>query len=196
MTRRKRLKPWITFAGYVLVVVVLYWAQAVLVPIALAILLTFVLTPPVSWLERWIGRVPAVLAAVTLVFTVLGLAGWGLARQMDRLADDLPRYRVNILAKIADVRGAGKGGSVEKLQETIDDIKTDLGRPDAPRGTASRPVVVTPSTSRASRRSRWLGPIVGPLGTAGLVRGDGDLHAARAPGSARSAASGCSDTAG
>ena len=44
------LKPWVIFAGCVLVVVVLYWAQAVLVPIALAVLLTFVLTPPVSWL--------------------------------------------------------------------------------------------------------------------------------------------------
>ena len=126
------LKPWVAFAGYVLIVVVLYLAQAVLVPIALAVLLTFVLTPPVSWLERWIGRVPAVLATVTLVFTVLGLAGWGLARQMDGLADDLPRYRVNILAKIADVRGAGKGGSVEKLQQTIDDIQSRLEQSDAP----------------------------------------------------------------
>jgi hypothetical protein len=53
---------------------------------------------------------------VTLVFTVLGLAGYGLARQMDHLAEDLPRYRANILVKIADVRSAGKGGSVEKLQ--------------------------------------------------------------------------------
>jgi Family of unknown function (DUF5670)/AI-2E family transporter len=123
----RTLKPWVTFAGCVLVVVVLYWAQAVLVAIALAILLTFVLTPPVTSLQRWIGRIPAVLAIVTLVFTVLGLAGWGLARQMDHLAEDLPRYRVNILAKIADVRGAGKGGSVEKLQETIEDIRTDLG---------------------------------------------------------------------
>ena len=67
------LKPWVIFASCVLVIVVLYWAQAVLVPIALAVLLTFVLTPPVSWLERWLGRVPAVLAAVTLVFIVLGL---------------------------------------------------------------------------------------------------------------------------
>ena len=128
----KTSKPWVTFAGCVLVVGVLYWAQAVLVPIALAILLTFVLTPPVTWLQRWIGRVPAVLAMVTLVFTVLGLAGWGLARQMDHLAGNLPRYRVNILAKIADVRGAGKGGSVEKLQETIEDIKTDLGKSEVP----------------------------------------------------------------
>ena len=153
-------------AGCVLVVVVLYWAQAVLVPFALAILLTFVMTPPVTWLERWVGRVPAVLAVVTLVFTVLGLAGWGLARQMDYLAEDLPRYRANILAKIADVRGAGKGGSVEKLQQTIEDIKTDLGKSDAPKGTRQQPVVVT---SEQVSGFGWLGPIVGPLGTAGLV---------------------------
>jgi predicted PurR-regulated permease PerM len=161
--------PWITFAGCVLVVVVLYWAQAVLVPIALATLLAFVLTPPVSWLERGIGRVPAVLVAVTLVFTVLGLAGWGLARQMDHLAEDLPRYRVNILAKIADMRGAGKGGSVEKLQETIEDIKTDLGKSDGPRGTPARPVVITSEHLAGFSAFTWLGPVVGPLGTAGLV---------------------------
>jgi len=133
------LKPWVIFAGCVLVIVVLYWAQAVIVPIALAVLLTFVLTPPVTWLQRWLGRVPAVLAAVTLVFIVLGLAGWGLARQIDHLGNDLPTYRGNILAKIADIRGAGKGGSVEKIQETIEDIQTDLGQPSTPKG----PVVVT-----------------------------------------------------
>jgi predicted PurR-regulated permease PerM len=164
-----RLTPWITFAGCVLVIVVLYWAQAVLVPMALATLLAFVLTPPVSWLERWIGRVPAVLVAVTLVFTVLGLAGWGLARQMDHLSEDLPRYRVNILAKIADVRGAGRGGSVEKLQETIEDIKTDLGKSDGPRGTLARPVVIASEHLAGFSAFTWLGPVVGPLGTTGLV---------------------------
>src|SRR5687767_15636090 len=107
------MKAWATFAGCVLVVAVLYWAQAVLVPFALALLLTFVLTPPATWLERLIGRVPAVLVVVTLVFTALGLAGWGLTRQLTHLAEDLPGYRANIRAKIADVRGAGKGGAVE-----------------------------------------------------------------------------------
>jgi predicted PurR-regulated permease PerM len=165
----RTLKPWVTFAGCVLVVVVLYWAQAVLVPIALAILLTFVLTPPVTSLQRWIGRIPAVLAIVTLVFTVLGLAGWGLARQMDHLAEDLPRYRVNILAKIADVRGAGKGGSVEKLQETIEDIRTDLGKSDVRTGTRSQPVVVTSAPVSGFSSFTWFGPILGPLGTASLV---------------------------
>ncbi len=165
----KTVKPWVTFAGCVLVVVVLYWAQAVLVPFAVAILLTFVLTPPVTWLQRWVGRVPAVLAVVTLVFATLGLAGWGLARQMDHLADDLPRYRANILAKIADVRGAGKGGSVEKLQETIEDIKTDLGRSDVPKGTVARPVVVTSEQVTGFAGFAWLAPIVGQLGTAAFV---------------------------
>ncbi len=163
------LKPLLSLAGGVLIVFVLYLAQAVLVPIALAILITFVLTPPVTWLERWLGRVPAVLVAVTLVFTILGLSGWGLARQMDSLAADLPRYRVNILAKIADVRGAGKGGSVEKLQETIEDIKTGIEETEAPRGTTSRPVVVSSPIVTGFSAFTWLGPIVGPLGTAGLV---------------------------
>src|SRR5687768_15977384 len=165
----RTLKPWVTFAGCVLIVVILYWAQAVLVPIALAVLLTFVLTPPVSWLERWIGRYAAVLTVVMLVLMVCGLAGWGLARQLDHLAEDLPRYRVNILAKIADVRGAGKGGSVEKLQDTIEEIQTDLGKSEVPRGTVSRPVVVTSEQIAGFSGFAWLNPIVGPLGTAGLV---------------------------
>lgn len=163
------LKSWITFAGGVLVIVVLYWAQAVLVPIALAILLSFVLAPPVNWMERWLGRVPAVLMVVTLVFVVLGLAGWGLARQMTNLAEDLPRYRVNILAKIADVRGAGKGGAVEVLQETIEGIKTDLGTPEVPQGRAPQPVVVAAEPVAGFPGFEWLSPIMGPLGTAGLV---------------------------
>lgn len=163
------LKPWIAFAGGVLVIFVLYWAQAVLVPIALAILLSFVLAPPANWLERWVGRVPAVLMVVTLVFVVLGLAGWGLARQMNNLAADLPRYRVNILTKIADVRGAGKGGAVEKLQETIEDIKTDIEKSDAPRGRAPQPVMVAAEPVAGFPGFEWLGPIMGPLGTAGLV---------------------------
>ena len=165
----KALKPWVTFAGCVLVIAVLYWAQAVLVPFALALLLTFVLTPPATWLERLIGRVPAVLVVVTLVFTALGLAGWGLTRQLTHLADDLPGYRANIRAKIADVRGAGKGGAVEQLQDTIQDLKEDLGTSEPPAGTPAQPVVVTPEPAAGISGFTWLGPVVGRLGTAGLV---------------------------
>jgi len=162
------VKAWVTFAGGVLVVAVLYWAQAVLVPFALAILLTFVLTPPVSWLQRWVGRVPAVLLAATLVFAALGLAGWGLTRQINNLAEDLPGYRANIRTKIADVRSASRGGAVEKLLQTLEGIKTDLGT-ESPKGTASRPVVVTSNPATGFSAFEWLGPAVGPLSMAGLV---------------------------
>ena len=165
----KSLKPWVTFAGGVLVVAVLYWAQAVLVPLALALLLTFVLTPPVSWLQRWVGRVPAVLLVVTLVFALLGLAGWGLTWQMDRLVQDLPGYRDNIRTKIADVRLAGRGSAVEKLQQMLEGIKADLETSEAPKGTVSRPLVVTSNQVTGFLGFAWLGPVVGPLSTAGLV---------------------------
>jgi hypothetical protein len=62
------------------------------------------------------------------VFAALGLAGWGLTWQMDHLVDDLPGYRANIRTKIADVRLAGRGSAVEKLQETLAGIKADLTR--------------------------------------------------------------------
>lgn len=163
------MKPWVTFAGCVLVVGVLYWAQAVLVPLALAILLTFVLTPPVTWMQRWVGGAAAVLIVVTLVFTVLGLAGWGLMRQGQRLVEDLPGYRSNIRAKMADVRGAGRGGTVEKLQESLEEIKTDLGSTPTPKGTSARPLVVTTPQATGFTGFSWLGPIVGPLSTAGVV---------------------------
>jgi predicted PurR-regulated permease PerM len=165
----KIAKPVVVLAGFVLGVGVLYWAQALLVPFALAVLLTFVLTPAVSWLERWIGRVPAVLLAATLVFTILGLAGWGLLRQLDQLAQDLPGYRVNILAKVADVRGASKGGTVEQLQKTIEEIKTGLDDPDAPRTPATRAPAVATTYVTGFSAFTWLGPIIGPLGTAGVV---------------------------
>jgi hypothetical protein len=67
------------------------------------------------------------------------------------------------------VRVAGKGGAVERLQEAIEDIKTDLGSSAAPRGTASRPVVITSDPITGFSGFTWLGPVVGPLGTAGLV---------------------------
>ena len=116
---RPQLSAWITFAGCVLVVAVLYWAQAVLVPVCLAILLTFVLTPLVVRLQRRIGKVAAVLSVVVLVFTFLGLAGWGVVRQMSHLSSDIHSYRMTIRSKITDLRGVRNGGSVSKFERAI-----------------------------------------------------------------------------
>ncbi len=157
------------FAGGVLIVAVLYWAQAIFVPLALAILVTFLLTPPVAWLQRRIGHVPAVLLVVTLVFAAGGSVAWGLTRQMNSLVEDLPGYRANIRTKIAEVRLAGRGGALEKLQEAVDGVKGDLDTSQAQQGTVTRPLVVVSNQVSGFLGLAWLGPVVAPLSTAGFV---------------------------
>jgi len=165
----RAMAPWLRFAGCVLVIAVLYWAQAVLVPVALALLITFVLSPPVAALQRLIGRVPAVLVIVALVFTVLGVAGWGVVTQMSHLAGDLPQYRANIRQKIADVRGASRGGSVEQVEQTVKDIQKQIA-PESPAGTAHQPVIVqSQQVTSLTDFPSWVGPALGPLSTAGFV---------------------------
>jgi predicted PurR-regulated permease PerM len=164
------MAPWLRFAGCVLVVAVLYWAQAVLVPLALAMLISFVLSRPVTFLQRWIGRIAAVLVVVLLVFTVLGLGTWGAATQVSHLAEDLPRYRENIRQKISDIRGVSRGGSVEQVQQTVKEIQEQIAAPPAPSGNAREPVIVQPqSVTSLTDFPSWLGPALGPLSTAGFV---------------------------
>jgi len=67
------------------------------------------------------------------------------------------------------VRLAGKGGAVEQLQEMLAGIKTDLETSEAPTGTVLRPIVVAPDQVTGFLGFAWLGPIVGPLSTAGFV---------------------------
>jgi predicted PurR-regulated permease PerM len=166
----RSIASWTRFAGFVLVIAVLYWAQSVLVPVALALLVTFVLSPPVTFLQRRIGRVPAVLVTVILVFTTLGLAGWGVAAQMSKLAGDLPGYRANIRQKVADIRGATHGRSMEQVQETVNEIQKEVAGTQAPRGNARDPVIVqSQQVSSLTDLPSWVGPAVGPLSTAGFV---------------------------
>jgi predicted PurR-regulated permease PerM len=57
------------------VIALLYFARDLLIPLALASLLTFLLAPLVARLERWIGRIAAVLLVVTMIFSMIGMAG-------------------------------------------------------------------------------------------------------------------------
>jgi hypothetical protein len=63
---------------------------------------------------------------------------------MSSLARDLPHYRANIRQKISDIRGAGRGGSVEQVAQTVKDIQTEIASPEAPKGTVRQPVIVQP----------------------------------------------------
>ena len=125
------------------VVAALYWLQGVLVPLALAVLLTFLLSPVVgAFQHRGLGRVPAVLVTVLLALSILGGIGWTLTRQLVTLADELPRYSLNIHHRIADLRGASKGGSMEKVQKAVADVVGEIEKTDTPSAARQKPVAV------------------------------------------------------
>ena len=88
----------------VLIVAALYWARPVLMPVALAMLLTFLLSPVDSALQRLgLGRVFSVVVLAVLMFSLIGVIGWGISVQLKEFANDLPGYQGNILV-IYDIR--------------------------------------------------------------------------------------------
>lgn len=161
----------------------LYWAQLVLIPLALAGLLTFMLTPVVARLEHWgLARVPAVIAAVTMTALLLGLVGWIVSTQVTTFAAELPKYERNIRDKVSDLRQMFQGGALEKVQSTIDDVKKQLEEEDEDGKEASSPDTadepeadVEPVPVRTVPEdyllpdTGYLAPFAQALGVAGLV---------------------------
>ena len=85
----------------------LYAGQALLIPLALAALLAFVLDPVVTWLRRW--SVPRALAVSLVMVVTLSLllgAGVLMAQQVTAVAKELPTHRYNIQKKLRDLRPA------------------------------------------------------------------------------------------
>ena len=56
------------------------------------------------------------------------------------MANELPTYRQNIRKKIADIRGAGKGGALEKVQKTAEEMKQELEKKDEPAKVQPKPM--------------------------------------------------------
>ena len=91
----------LTLASIAVVIAALYLAKGLLVPLTLAVLLSFLLSPVCDWLERRrLGRIPAVLVTAILGFTMLGIVAWTAAVQMTHLAPKIPEYQQNIEAKL------------------------------------------------------------------------------------------------
>src|SRR5215813_11412146 len=122
------VRPYLMGATVLPVIAALYWGQGVLIPVALAILLTFLLSPLVSGLERLglarfrAGRAIAVAVVVSLVFSALGATTWVIAQQVLALGSELPRYRGNLMHKITDVRWAGRHGGLAEVQSTAKQV--------------------------------------------------------------------------
>jgi predicted PurR-regulated permease PerM len=148
------LRPLIVAAAALLTVGALYWLQAILLPLALAALLAFVLSPAVGLLRRWgLGRVSSALLVVLLLCAILGGAGWVVAGQVATLLNDLPGYKDAIKAKVTALREAGTGSALDRARAALNDLLRVLqpeGR-EGPGESRPVPVVVRPEPFSLAR---------------------------------------------
>jgi predicted PurR-regulated permease PerM len=170
-----------------IIITTLYFGREIFVPIALAILLSFVLAPLVGVLQRI--RVPRGLAVVTVViiaFALIFALGSLLATQLTQLAGDLPHYQSTISEKIQSFRETTAGrGTLERASGMLKDLSKELDKPKdaaSPLGPGS---ILSPKTSAPptpvpvevrqpdpgaleSLRS-LISPLLHPLATTGII---------------------------
>ncbi|HEV2430982.1 MAG TPA: AI-2E family transporter, partial [Burkholderiales bacterium] len=150
-----------SLAGLLVAAGVLYLARDVLIPLALAILASFLLAPVVGRLEHWrLGRIPSTLVAVAVAGALIGGVGYVAAREALSLAAKLPEYRENIREKARALR-APDDGALGKAAEAIKELESEA----APTAAAPLPVTETPPSAFAAL-AEWVGPFVKPIGTA------------------------------
>ncbi len=115
----------------VAVVCGLYFGKEVLIPFALAVLLSFLLTPPVTWLERLkIGRALSVLFVLTVTFSAAGAISWVGTTQLSDIISRLPQYQENMRRKI-DAIGNPAGSGFARAAASISQITTQLSPSNA-----------------------------------------------------------------
>jgi predicted PurR-regulated permease PerM len=121
----------------VVVVATLYFAKIVLIPFALAVLFTFILTPFVKMLERlYLGRVVSTLLVVLLAVVAASALGWTVGQQFSQVMNELPGYRSNIKAKIESLHW-NKNQTLNNASNTMNEIRKDLAAPP-PAGDAEK----------------------------------------------------------
>lgn len=159
----------------------LYLGRDFLIPLALAVLITFLLSPFVNKLERWVGNVGAVIATMMLILGgTIGL-GWTLGNQAVDLANEFPNYKDNIRTKLHAFQ-VPSGGVFDRVSQTVEDLKKDLPGAAAKMGGGEKTggakaenvpmpvkVVETPESTPFQTVKAMATPVLGPLGTGGLV---------------------------
>jgi predicted PurR-regulated permease PerM len=165
-----RFRSFLVFVTLVLVVAVLYWGRVVFLPVALATLMAFVLSPLVGLLQRrGLGRVAAALLVTALVFSALGGAGWVISRQLTAVLHDLPGYTEKIKGRIADMRRAGRDSALDRARGAVDEVVGELEKEEAGRpGAERRPVPVVVQEESGSLLAS-LPALVHQVAAAGLV---------------------------
>jgi predicted PurR-regulated permease PerM len=170
---------------------ILKLAQAVLMPIALAALIAFVLQPLVKRGQRWgIPRIPAVVAVVVAASVLVGIVGYFASAQVNSLALELPQYSRNIEEKVTALKTWMREGPIERVSALVAriDERTDRraaeettrrGMPgmlgDAGKLVPARDAGTAENGALAADAGSPLGGIpflsavLGSLGTAGII---------------------------
>ncbi|QKC86256.1 AI-2E family transporter [Mesorhizobium sp. NZP2077] len=166
-------------ATTVTTVAALYFGREVFLPIAIALLLTFALAPLVSALKRvGIPRIAAVIASVLGAFAALALFSFIVATQVSELAQNIPVYQTNILAKIRSLKETGVGGGIiSRLSTVVERVGQEIDKQDAtlPAATPDKPprepvpVEIVARERPLEVLQNIVGPLLSPLGSAGLI---------------------------
>ncbi|WP_203072515.1 AI-2E family transporter [Falsiroseomonas ponticola] len=159
------------------IIAVLYFARDLLVPLALAILLSFILAPIARALRRWgMPRVPGVILSVLAAVMVLASLGLVMGRQLADLAAELPAYQAEVTRKLSSIHASG--GLVERAQEMLRGLSNGVAREPRevpPRGLQAEAVAPIPVEIRQPDPAALetlqgvLAPMLHPLATIGIV---------------------------
>jgi predicted PurR-regulated permease PerM len=166
----------------VVLIAALYFGREVLVPITLALLLSFVLAPAVRILQSWhFPRIVAVLVVGLFAFSTIFGLGALMVSQVTQLAGDLPSYQSTLREKIQSLRGAAAGtGALERASEVLQDLSKEIDKPTSSprtpsltnREPASRPIPVEvrePDPGALQVLVALITPLIHPLTTTGIV---------------------------
>ncbi len=177
-TRERMNQALPVLLGMALILGFLAWARPVVVPVALAILFTFLLAPLASWLER--RRLPRAMSAGMVTLLALALVigvFYGVTRQISSLLDEYPKYEQNVTAKITKLRERGRTGVLDKVEIVSERLSQQLARKrvqdmsvDEVELAQAQPVrVVEDGAFSLSQLWSVAGPVLEPIALAGLV---------------------------
>ena len=172
-------EPIILFA---IIIVILYFARELLIPLAFALTLTFLLAPAVTGLEKLrLSRLVSVAIVVIVTFASLVGVGYIVSRQLVNVAKSLPAYRQNIHARMTRVHSATEQ-NLENAFTSMEEIGVDLamGASNVPANSNSAaaaaartpPVnvqVIDPARSQVQGAADLFMRILKPIGTLGIV---------------------------
>lgn len=172
----------INLGAAAIIIAGIYFGREIFVPLALAILLSFVLTPFVSRLQLWrIPKALAVLIAAAGAFIIIFSLGGLMVSQAGKLADELPGYQATLRTKIESLRGLTAGsGTLERASKVLKDLNIELTSPsptDAPvrldgKRSPEGPLLVEirqPDPTALSTLVAIIQPLLQPLTTTGIV---------------------------